>query len=101
MEVSGNQPTQEVYKQEWDRSIEIFEKSFEGLESSQSEPQKNMYQKALKESLQAMQDSASALMNKELLIKKEKLDGDLQEYLNDPSQDHSRQVHEDLDNLKE
>lgn len=100
MEIRPNQPIQPSYKQEFKESVEIFDKSFHGALESNFDPQKQQYYKAMKESLQAMQDSASGMVNQQLVDLKQKLAKDTQNFIQNPSKENQKQIEADLRQIR-
>jgi hypothetical protein len=100
MEVSGSSPSQPSYPSEFKQGVELFEKSFHNMQTSKLDAQKAQYVKVMDESLQVMQDSASAMLNKHLLELKNTLSQDLHTYLAAPTDEHRKKVESDLDQLK-
>ena len=91
-----------IYKNELQQGVKIFEKSFKGYQETKNFPAKKMeYEKAMGESLQAIQDACKALMNKELAAKKDQLSKDYQDFLNNPSSQNASKVEKDLDSFHE
>jgi hypothetical protein len=93
-------PEEPTYKQDFHRSVELFEKSFKEHQHSQIDKQKQMYEHVMKESLSIMQETAGAMVNQQLAKMKETLDKDLTSYLNDPSAEHCSKVQRDLEGIK-
>ncbi|HPE84627.1 MAG TPA: hypothetical protein PLO43_00405 [Chlamydiales bacterium] len=89
------------YHQEFQQGVNIFEESFKNYEKSTFQAQKDMYKKAMNESLDAMGKSASALANEQLKSYKDKLAKDLNTYIQDPTKDHSNQVLSDISQMKQ
>ncbi|MBM3208032.1 MAG: hypothetical protein FJZ57_05435 [Chlamydiae bacterium] len=103
MEVSSTNkpfPEEPTYKQDFHRSVELFEKSFKELQHSEIDQQKKMYVNVMKESLSIMHETASAMVNQHLSKMKEKLDKDLTTYLDDPSTEHKNKVLKDIEGIK-
>jgi hypothetical protein len=91
-----------IYRKEIQQGLQIFEKSFKGYQETRKFPEKKMeFQKAMAESLQAIQDACSALMNKELVEKKDKLSKDYQEFLNHPTSQNANQIEKDVNSMRE
>jgi len=72
MKIEPNEPNQPTYKQEFKDSVELFDKSFQGATSSDFDPQKRQYYKAMQASLEVMQDSANGMVNQHLVELKQK-----------------------------
>ncbi|MCI0381898.1 MAG: hypothetical protein L0207_02460 [Chlamydiae bacterium] len=89
-----------AYRAEVKRGVQIFEKDFKGIQTSKFLEQKEQYEKSANESLEAIQDAVSALMNKELMKLKDKLAQDYQNYLDNPTDQNRNKVQRDIDNLK-
>jgi hypothetical protein len=103
MEVSSTNrpfPEEPTYKQDFHRSVELFEKSFKEHQQSQIDQQKKMYEHVMKESLSIMQETAGAMLNQQLSKMKEKLDKDLTSYLDNPSSEHTNKVLKDIEGIK-
>ncbi|NDE63762.1 MAG: hypothetical protein EB053_05350 [Chlamydiae bacterium] len=100
MEIRPNQPQQPTYKQEFKESVDIYDKSFQGAMESNFDPQKRQYYKAMKESLEAMQDSANGLVNQHLLDLKQKLSQDTNAYIQDPSAENQKKIQKDIKDIR-
>ena len=103
MEISSSNrpfPEEPTYKQDFDRSVELFEKSFKNLDHSTIEPQKKMYLKVMQESLSIMQESASAMLNQHLSGMKSQLEKDLTAYLEHPDATHKEAILQDIQKIK-
>jgi hypothetical protein len=100
MEVSGPNSSQPTYKQEFDKSVKVFEESFKGYQSSTFDPQKKEFAAAMNDSLTAMQDSANGMFNKHLGEMKEKLSKDMAAYMENPSDANLKKVDSDINSLK-
>ena len=106
MKVSGsspNQPSQPekpTYRTDFNQSVDLFEKSFQGIQSSTFDAQKQQYVKVMQESLKTMQESANGMFNQHLAEMKNKLSSDLNEYLQAPTPEHKAQIQEDLNRIK-
>jgi hypothetical protein len=100
MEIRPNQPQHPTYKQEFKESVDIYDKSFQGAMGSNFDPQKRQYYKAMKESLEAMQDSANGLVNQHLLDLKQKLAQDTNAYIKDPSADNQKKIEKDIKDIR-
>lgn len=100
MEISGDKPDRVLYKQELQKGVKLFEDGFKELQKSKFDAQKSEYEKSMGESLQVIQDTANALMNKHLLKMKEKLEKDYQNYLANPTDPNRDKIQKDIDSLK-
>jgi hypothetical protein len=100
MEVAGPQPQKPSYSKEFKKSVDLFEKSFKGLEASKFDAQKAQYVKVMKETLSTMQEAANGMFNQHLVELKEKLAQDLNTYLATPNDANREQVEEDINTLK-
>ncbi len=100
MEISGSSPTQPSYSSDFKQGVDLFEKSFQEIQSSKFDAQRAQYVKVMNESLQIMQESASAMLNQHLLALKETLSKDLKAYLAAPTDEHRQKVESDIDELK-
>jgi hypothetical protein len=99
--VNGNRPPEKpTYEKDFQRSVDLFEKSFKEVEKSSFDAQKNQYVKVMKESLSTMQEAANGMLNSHLAELKTKLSDDLNTYLEDPTQEHTDQVMKDIKEIK-
>lgn len=98
MEISGKDRS--LYTQELQKGVKLFEAGFKEMTKSKLDPQKQEYEKSMKESLQVIQDSASALMNNQVLKMKEQLDKDYNNYLANPSDANKDKIQSDIDSIK-
>lgn len=89
------------YRQEVKQGVDIFQKSFkEAAETKDFPEKKDLFDKSAKEAMQAIGDAAKALMNKEILAQKEKLEKDYNDYQRDPSAENSKKIAEDIKSFK-
>ncbi len=102
MEIQKPGDERSIYQKEIQQGVKIFQESFKGLQETKKFPEKKIeYEKAMDESLQAIQDAASALMNQKLIQMKEQLSKDYHVYLDDPTNQNAEKVDKDLDSLRE
>jgi len=101
MEIQKPGDDQAIYKREIKQGVKIFEESLKGFQDTKKFPEKKMeYEKAMNESLKAIQDASSALMNKELVQEKEQLSNDYKNYLTNPSEENAKKIEKDLGALR-
>ncbi len=101
MSISGQGPQGPTYQKDFQESINLFEKSFQGMQTSKFEQQRDQYVKVMNEALQTMQESASGLLNDKLIQQKEGLATDLKEYLKAPTSEQLAKMQEDITKIKE
>ena len=101
MTLSGPIPEKPSYQSDFQRSVDLFEKSFDAMQKAKFEAQKEQYVKVMHESLQAMQDAATAMVNQKLQDLKQELSHDLEGYLKSPSSEEKEKIERDIDQLKE
>ena len=100
MEISKSDESQ--YRHEVKEGLDVFKKSFEGgVETKKFPEKKELFEKSSKEAMQGIHDAAKALMNKEILAQKEKLEKDYDQYLEQPSPKNRKQVEKDLESFKD
>ncbi len=100
MSISGPNSQQPSYHSEFNQSVDLFAKSFEGLQTSQLDAQKTQYIKVMRESLQVMQESAKGMLNQHLATLKDNLAKDFNSYLASPSETQKEKVENDIQQLK-
>lgn len=100
MEISGDNPDRILYKQEFQKGVQLFEAGFKGLQKSQLDAQKQEYEKSMGESLEVIQDTANALMNQHLMKMKDQLAKDYQNYLANPSDGNRDKIQKDINSLQ-
>ncbi len=102
MEISSsNRPPEEPsYRKDFQRSVDLFEKSFREVQNSTFDAQKNQYVKVMQSSLSVMQEAANGMVNKHLAELKNKLSTDLDTYIENPSTEHTQQVMTDIREIK-
>ncbi len=100
MSVSGPTPDRPTYEADFRRSVDIFEKSFKNIQDSKFDAQKAQYVKVMHESLRAMQESASGMVNDKLREMKNNLSHDLDDYISSPTDDHKVKVEKDINQMK-
>ncbi len=88
------------YRGEVQKGAKIFEESFKGMQKAKFPQQKEEYQKATGEALQAIQDACKGLANDQLSKVKDQLAKDYQSYLSNPSKENEGKVEHDIDDLK-
>ncbi|MFZ4772960.1 MAG: hypothetical protein ACOYK9_03090 [Chlamydiia bacterium] len=100
MKIEPNDPNQPTYKQEFKDSVELFDKSFQGANASDFDPQKRQYYKAMEGALNVMQDSANGMAKQHLVELKQKLAKDTHDYIKHPTQENQRAIEDDLHELR-
>jgi hypothetical protein len=100
MEISGPFSQPPSYQQDFAKSVDLFDKSFQGMQTSTFDAQKQQYVKTMQDCLKVMQDAASGLVNKHLADLKGKLSNDLASYLNTPTDANKEKVLNDIETLK-
>ena len=100
MTISGPTPEEPTYQKEFQASVELFEKSFQGVQSSTFDQQRAQYVQVMQESLKTMQESASGMVNERLIALKNTLSTDVNQYLDSPTSEHQQKVQADLDQIK-
>jgi len=102
MEIQKPSDESSVYKKEIQQGVKIFDESFKEMEKTKNFPQKKQeFENAMQESLQAIQDAATSLANKELIQQKDQLSKDYQDYLTSPTPQNAEKVEKDLNSLRE
>ncbi len=100
MTISGPTPDRPTYESDLKRSIDLFEKSFQNVQTSQFDAQKDQYVKVMHESLKTIQESASGLLNSKIREMKEQLSQDLDTYLASPTDETKEKVQKDISQIK-
>jgi hypothetical protein len=101
MEIQKPGDDASIYRKELQQGVKIFEESLQGFRETKKFPEKKMeYEKAMNESLKAIQDACSALMNKELVHEKDQLSKDYQNYLSNPTDTNANKLEKDLNDLR-
>ncbi len=101
MTISGPSQDPPSYKEDFQRSVKLFEKSFQEMQKSKLDAQKDQYVKVMHESLRTMQESASGMINKRLGELKNTLSKDLDNYLASPTKELEEKVENDISQIKE
>lgn len=101
MEINPNETNNARYQEEFNKGIDLFDKSFHGYLEAKTEGQKEQYNKVMDESFQVMQDSASGMMNKHLQELKSQLQSDYSEYMENPNEQTKQKVEMDIQSLKQ
>lgn len=108
-EVTGPGGGQPSYKAEYKESLNLFEKSFQGVQSSQFDAQKAQYIKVMQESLNIIKETADGMLNQHIIspalnqhinAMKEQLEEDLNTYLSNPTDENRKHVLQDINKLK-
>ncbi len=100
MNVSGPSPEKPTYQSDFKQSVELFEKSFQGMQNSELDVQKDKFKQVMQESLQTMQESANAMFSEKLADLKNNLNRDLNSYLNSPTAENKEKVESDIQRIK-
>ncbi len=90
---------QEEYKEEYNESVKIFSESLKEYHGTTQLQKKMMLKNAMSKSLEAMGDSANAMVNKELQAHKEKLQQDYNEYTSHESDEGYDTLQKDLESM--
>lgn len=108
-EITGPGSQQPSYKAEFKESLNLFEKSFQGMQSSHLDAQKAQYVKVMQESLKIIKEAADGMLNQHVISPalnqyinsmKEKLSQDLNTYLANPTDENREHVQIDINQLK-
>ena len=100
MKIPDQTPPDPTYRSDFCQSVDMFEKSFQGMQASKFDAQRTQYVKVMHESLKTMQESANAMFNQHLLQLKQTLDKDLQTYLSTPTEENKEKIQTDIKKLK-
>lgn len=100
MTISGPTPDKPTYQSDFKQSVELFDKSFQGMQNSDLDVQKDKFKQVMNEALQTMQESANAMVNKKLADLKDDLNKNLHAYIESPTEENKKRVQEDIDRLK-
>ena len=87
------------YKEEFQKSVSIFQESLDGYATTDGMGKKEMFRKAMSESLNVM-DQLSPIFSKEIQKQKEALHNDLSSYQEAASPEGLNKLHSDIDSLK-
>lgn len=101
MDISRTNRDDPSYNSDFQQSVNLFQKSFEAMQSSQLDPQKAQYVKVMHEALNTMQESASAMVNQHLMNLNQTLSHDLDTYLASPTDANKAKINTDIDQLKQ
>ncbi len=96
--VNPNQPPS--YNQEFEQSVELFAKSFQGYQGAGFDAQKQQYAKVMNESLNIMKQAAGAMVNHHLQKLRNQLSDDLHEYMQHPDATTKAKIQKDIDELR-
>ena len=100
MTISGPTPENSSYRKDFQESVNLFEKSFKGVQTSTFDEQRTQFVKVMQDSLRTMQESANGLLNERLITLKNTLSNDLNQYLDSPTAEHQQKVQSDLNQIK-
>ncbi len=100
MSISGPTPEQPTYRTDFKESVDLFEKSFQALQNSKLDAQKDKFANVMQTSLKTMQESANGLLNQRLSDLRNHLANDFEEYLNSPTSENEAKVSSDLEQIK-
>ncbi|MCB1118003.1 MAG: hypothetical protein KDK50_05415 [Chlamydiia bacterium] len=96
--VNPNQPPS--YNQEFNQSVELFAKSFQGYQEAGFDAQKRQYEKVMNESLTIMKQAAGAMVNSHLQNLRNQLSDDLGKYMQHPDASTKAKIQEDINQLR-
>jgi len=88
-----------LYKQEFDKSVTIFEESLDGYHKADGVGKKAEFKKAMDESLHVM-DQLGPIFSKEIQSQKAALEKDYSDYTAGGSEESFQKLHKDIDSLK-
>lgn len=96
--VNPNRPPS--YNQEFNQSLELFDKSFQGYQNAGFDAQKEQYEKVMNESLTIMKQAAGAMVNSHLQKLRAQLSDDLGKYMQHPDAATKAKIQQDIDELR-
>jgi hypothetical protein len=100
MSISGQTPEQPTYRTDFKESVDLFEKSFQAMQTSKLDAQKDKFANVMQTSLKMMQESVNGLLNQRLSDLRNHLSHDVEEYLNSPTLENQAKVASDLEQIK-
>ncbi|MCF7806501.1 MAG: hypothetical protein K9M07_07825 [Simkaniaceae bacterium] len=89
------------YQKEFHESVSLFSKALNEYHSSKEVHKKVVLKDVMSKALQAMGDSAAALVNKELIAEKKKLETDFHNYTTHETASGYQKLQEDLEEIQE
>lgn len=103
--ISGSTPSPEdpraVYKQDFAKSVDLFQQSLDGYQSSQIPKQKEMYHDVMRRTLEVMNETAKLCLSKNAQAQEKTLVKDYQNYMSNQTPDGLQKLNNDIDKLKE
>ncbi len=100
--ISGSSPEdpRAVYKQDFAKSVDLFQKSLDGYQSSQIPKQKEMYKDVMDRTLQIMNETAKLCLSKNAQVQEKTLANDYQDFLSNDTPAAVQKLNSDIDELK-
>ncbi len=103
--IGGVGPTPEdpraEYKQDFSKSVDLFQKSLDGYQSSQIPKQQAMYKDVMERTLQIMNETAKLCLSKSAQGQEKTLVKDYENYMSKQTPEGLQKLNTDIDNLKE
>lgn len=88
-----------LYKQEFERGANLFQKSFAEYQNSDG-PQKDLFKDVMDKALQVMNETAKYCLSKRKQAQEMQLEKDYQNYIASGSSESSEKVKQDIDRLQ-
>jgi molecular chaperone DnaK (HSP70) len=90
-----------LYKQEFEKAVNLFQKSLSAYDKSQMQQQKDEFKNVMKKALQVIHQTIQQVASREVAQKKQaQLDHDYQSFLKSDSPKNIEQLNKDLNDLK-
>lgn len=103
-DIQGDKPispqTREIYRQDCERGVNLFQQSLEAYQSSQIDAQKEAYKDVMEKALQVIHETASQFLTQEKQKEELNLEKDYQNYIANPTPENLKTLNQDLQHFK-
>jgi molecular chaperone DnaK (HSP70) len=98
-DIQGTNPTPS-YKEEFQHSVDLFERSLHGYQQSQMDNQKTKFQEVMNEATHVMSETSPQFLDDSDQKQVKQLQKDFQAFMNNPSSDIMKKLQSDINTLK-
>ncbi len=89
-----------LYRQEFDRAVNLFQQSLTAYEQSQIQAQKEEFKDVMNKALQVIHQTIRQAVDQRVEGREKELDQDYQKFLAQDTPENARQLNNDLNDLK-
>jgi hypothetical protein len=91
--------TMAIYKQEFQRGMNLFEQSLHEYQNTEAGPKKDKFKEVMELTMQVMNETAKLALSKSAQKTEGVLEQDYQSYISDSSEDNLNKLQGDIDKL--